>query len=97
MEARLVAKFGDPSDQVKVEVDKWIQQERIEIELSATLADIRSASSLTQQELSAKTGIPQSEISRMMKHGANPKFKTLCKIVAAMGGKVEITWPAPKS
>lgn len=96
VERRLTARFGEPSDELKAEVAKWIEEERIDIELSAALARVRDASGITQQALADKTGIPQSEISRMMRHGANPKFKTLCKLVAAMGGKVEITWPKPK-
>lgn len=93
MERRLTARFGEPTDEEKAIVSEWLEHERIDIELSATLANVRNSSGMTQQALSDKTGIPQSEISRMMRHGANPKFKTLCKIVAAMGGKVEITWP----
>ena len=97
MERRLTARYGEPTEEEKATVAQWLEQERIDMELSATLANFRNVSGMTQQAIADKTGIPQSEISRMMRHGANPKFKTLCKLVLAMGGKVEITWPEQKS
>ena len=68
----------------------------IDLHVGRRLRRRRRLMGMTQQQLADKTGIDQGEISRMLNKGANPKFKTLCKVIEALGGRVEITWPEAK-
>ena len=50
----------------------------------------RSEQKLTQSELAQRTGIRQSNISRIEKGQAMPSIATLCKIAHGLGKKLEI-------
>lgn len=54
--------------------------------------DARERAGLSQNELSGKTGIYQSTISRMERGMANPSVETLARIARAMDMKLEITF-----
>lgn len=45
--------------------------------VAAELAGLRKEAKLTQQELAARSGVNQAEISRIEKNAANPTMKTL--------------------
>jgi DNA-binding XRE family transcriptional regulator len=50
----------------------------------------RKASKITQKQLSEKTGIAQSDISKIENGNANPSLKTLERIASGMGMKMKI-------
>lgn len=54
------------------------------------LIDARSSAGLTQKELSQRTDIAQSDISRIENGNGNPSLKTLKRIAEAMGKKLKI-------
>ena len=49
------------------------------------IIDARKLSGLTQKELSARTGIAQSDISKLECGNANPSIRTLQRLALAMG------------
>lgn len=54
------------------------------------LINARSSAGLTQKELSQRTGIAQSDISRIENGNGNPSLKTLKRLAEAMGKKLKI-------
>lgn len=54
------------------------------------LIEARNASGLTQQQLSAKTGIDQAILSRIETGKANPSVLTLQKLAKGLGKKLVI-------
>ena len=67
------------SDQPDPSLDSWISY------ISERIKTLRNAASLTQEELSFKTGIPQSHISRLENGEHSPSFVTLEKIASGLG------------
>jgi ribosome-binding protein aMBF1 (putative translation factor) len=63
---------------------------RARVALGVRLAEHRNARGITQTELAARTGVPQSEISRIEGGRANPTVKTLAVLGAELG--VELAW-----
>lgn len=59
-----------------------------QFEQAATLAvqvmELRAKCGLTQDELAARSGVTQADISRIERGSANPTEKTLCKIADAL-------------
>jgi transcriptional regulator with XRE-family HTH domain len=62
-----------------------LQAERDRFRLARELAEARKAKGLTQHQLSARSGVPQSEISKMESGRANATELTLFKVLHAMG------------
>lgn len=58
--------------------------------LGAQIAEARKAHDLTQEALSALSGIPQSEISRFERGAGNPTAATLLRLADALGQRVEL-------
>jgi ribosome-binding protein aMBF1 (putative translation factor) len=58
--------------------------------LARRLAEARRKRGWTQKKLAQRTGINQSEISTLESGFANPTYKTLQTIAAALGGKIEL-------
>ena len=58
--------------------------------LARRFAEARRKRGWTQKKLAEKTGINQSEISTLESGQANPTFKTLQTLAAALGGKIEL-------
>jgi transcriptional regulator with XRE-family HTH domain len=58
--------------------------------LAAELIVLRKRHGLTQRQLSARTGIQQSEISRIEGGRANPTATTLAALARALGGELRI-------
>ncbi len=58
--------------------------------LAGQLVALRKASGLTQRQLSVKTGIQQSEISRIEAAHANPTVGTVSALASALGAEVRL-------
>lgn len=66
--------------------------------LAADLIELRRKLGLTQQELAARTGIAQSEISRIERGAIHPTDTTWARLAAALGAEIRIVQrpePAP--
>ncbi len=61
-----------------------------EFSLIQAMIDARKKTGLTQKQLSERTGISQSDISKFESGGGNPSMKTLSRLAAGMGMKVKI-------
>ena len=61
-----------------------------EFALIQALIDARTQAGLTQQQLSARTGIAQSDISKFENGNGNPSLKTLRRLAAGMGMRLSI-------
>ena len=54
------------------------------------MIDVRKAAGLTQKQLADKTGIAQSDISKLETGSANPSLRTLQRLAQGMGMKMKI-------
>ena len=68
--------------QPPAELAKWLKY------VSKRIRDVRRAANLTQKELAAQTGLPQSHISRLENGKHSPSRTTLTKVAAATGKKL---------
>lgn len=68
----------------------WAETE-LEDQIKRLLINARLAEGLTQKQLSEKTGIRQSNISRIENGSALPTLATLNTIALALGKKLKIT------
>ena len=66
-----------------------VKNRNIEFNMQAMI-DARKRSGLTQKELSEKTGIAQSDISKLENGNANPSLKTLQRLAKGMDMTVKI-------
>ena len=68
-----------------------------EYAIKQAVIDARQASGLTQQQLAARTGINQADISKLENGSANPSLRTLQRLAAGMGMNLRIEFvPAVK-
>lgn len=58
--------------------------------LARRFAEARRKRGWTQKKLAEKTGLNQSEISTLESGQANPTFRTLQLLAAALGGKIDL-------
>lgn len=78
---------------VRTEYDKLAA----EYAIKQAVIDARQASGLTQQQLAARTGINQADISKLENGSANPSLRTLQRLAAGMGMNLHIEFvPAGK-
>ena len=63
-----------------------------EFQLIIALFELRKEQNLTQQELSRRTGINRSDISKIEHGNANPSLKTIKRLAGAMGKRVCISF-----
>lgn len=56
----------------------------------------RREAGLTQKQLSERTGIAQTDISKLERGNANPSLRTLQRLAAGMGMKVKIEFVPAK-
>lgn len=68
---------------------EWDKNE-MEYQLMMMVLKARNEQHLTQAELAERTGIRQSNISRIEKGQAMPSISTLCRIAHGLGKKLEI-------
>lgn len=64
--------------------------------LGQVVANARKKCGLTQKDLSAKTGIAQSDISRLEQSTANPSVRTLERIAEGLGMQLHIEFVSPE-
>ena len=62
----------------------------MEYQLMMMILKARNEKHMTQSELAARTGLRQSNISRIEKGQAMPSISTLCKIAHGLGQQLEI-------
>ena len=63
-----------------------------ETQIMRSLIEARIETGMTQKQLSEKTGINQSNLSRIERGNGNPSVATLERIAAALGKKVSISF-----
>lgn len=63
-----------------------------ETQIMRSLIEARIETGMTQKQLSEKTGINQSNLSRIERGNGNPSVATLERIAAALGRKVSISF-----
>ena len=63
---------------------------RTEFEITRALIAARVSQNLTQKELSARTGIRQSNISRIENGKCSPNLETLIKLAKGLNKKIQI-------
>lgn len=56
------------------------------------MIDARKASGLTQKQLAERTGIAQGDISKFENGSGNPSLRTLQRLAAGMGMRMNITF-----
>lgn len=61
-----------------------------EFSIIQTMLDARKASGLTQKDLADRTGIAQSDISKLENGNANPSLRTLQRLADGMGMKLKL-------
>lgn len=61
-----------------------------EFSLMQAMIDARKSSGLTQKQLSERTGIAQSDISKLESGNSNPSLRTLERLAKGMGMRVQI-------
>ena len=94
-------KFSEFMDELRAEAKRTGTEEDLEafeehFRLARELADRRRALGISQKALSIRTGIHQSEISRLERGSGNPTVRTLSVVAAALQGRVGLVFPAQK-
>lgn len=69
--------------------EEW-EKSRIEYELMKMLVELRCKENLTQQQLAEKTGLRQSNISRIENGTCVPSIQTLAIIAKGLGKTLKI-------
>lgn len=68
-----------------------------EMNIIRALVDARTSQNLTQKELSERTGIAQTEISRLENGTRNPSIKLLKRLADGMGMVLNVSFSPKKS
>jgi transcriptional regulator with XRE-family HTH domain len=63
---------------------------RARFRLARRFAEARRKRGWTQKKLAEKTGLNQSEISTLENGQANPTYRTLQVLAAALGGRIDL-------
>lgn len=61
-----------------------------EYQIIRAMLEARSEKNITQKELSALTGIPQADISRLENGNANPSLRTLRRLANGLGTTIRL-------
>lgn len=59
-------------------------------QLAAELLDARKQAHLTQQELAARTGVQQAEISKIERGEIAPRITTMSRLLGALGRRLAV-------
>lgn len=68
------------------------EKTRPEFEVTRALIEARVSEGMTQKELAEKSGIRQSNISRIENGSVSPTIATLQSLAAGLGKKLELTF-----
>ena len=99
LSGRLMGAYGIIwTDELDVETEtiyedgETVRTEKISLhpEAAHAVAAARAMAGMTQKELAQRTGIDQSDISKIERGIANPSVATLERIAAALGGELSI-------
>jgi HTH-type transcriptional regulator/antitoxin HipB len=72
----------------------WVDADAFALELAGErIAEARRAAGLTQQQLGAKLGVPQSQISRIEHHPDELTVRTLRRVAQALGVNLSALLP----
>ncbi len=82
----LADQLRDP--EVKAEWDAL----ETEFSIMQAMIDARRQAGLTQKQLSERTGIAQSDISKLESGNGNPSLKTLQRLASGLGMRLEIVF-----
>ena len=82
----LVKKMQDP------EFAKAYEEIQPEMNVIRAMIEARTSQNLTQKELSERTGIAQTEISRLENGTRNPSIKLLQRLADGMGMVLNVTF-----
>ena len=74
------------------EFRKVWEESQPDFQVTLAIAKARAKTGMTQKQLSEKTGIIQSEISKMENGNGNPSLKTLKKLAAGLGMRLVISF-----
>ena len=87
-----MSKFNDFLNEQLQDPEVRAEYEALEPEFSIMQAmiDARKSSGMTQKQLSEKTGIAQADISKLESGSANPSLRTLQRLAAGMGMRIQI-------
>lgn len=80
----LAEQLKDP--EIKAEYDAL----EPEFSIMQAIITARKMSGLTQKQLAERTGIAQADISKLESGNANPSLRTLERLAAGMGKRVEV-------
>jgi transcriptional regulator with XRE-family HTH domain len=84
-------------DQMKdPEFAKAYEEIQPEMSVIRAIVDARTSQNLTQKELSERTGIAQTEISKLEKGTRNPSVKLLQRLADGMGMVLNISFTPKK-
>lgn len=61
-----------------------------EFTIMQAMINARKATGLTQKQLAEKTGIAQSDISKLERGSANPSLRTLQRLASGMGMQIKL-------
>ena len=70
---------------------EWDAQEP-ERQIMRAIVEGREENGMTQKQLSERTGIAQTDISKLERGNANPSLRTLQRLAAGMGMRVKIVF-----
>ena len=74
------------------EFKKAYEESQADFEIMKAICDARIKKSITQKQLSMKTGITQADLSRIETGNANPSLKTLKRIAEALDCTLKISF-----
>ena len=83
--------YSDIETEVK-DANKDATDEDVLNAYKQAIIDARNTVNMSQQELSQRTGIAQSDISKLENGNANPSIKTLRRLAEGLGMKLKITF-----
>lgn len=85
-------RLNDFIDEQMKDPDFAAEWERLEpsYEIIRTIIEARNECNLTQKELAERCGLRQNTISRLESGGTSPTLKTLQRLAAGMGKRLEI-------
>ncbi len=87
-----MTKFDDYLNEQLKDPEFKDEYDALELEFSIMQAmiDARQENGITQKQLSERTGISQSDISKFERGGGNPSIKTLKRLANGLGMRIKI-------